>query len=126
MGIERHVTLAHSELIGAVQQAMVDQLRRDGRLRSDMELGLVFYSESADDICVRGTVRRLGRVVYELQGARAQLAAVATQLALQKLSPDHRRAIVPGAQVRWRAVRFLAGTEEMERFMVDVHFQTRA
>jgi hypothetical protein len=70
-------------------------------------------------------VCRQGKLLYELKGGRLQLAAVATQLALDKLSPIERSQLKPNAEVRWRAIKFTDGETKLERFMVDVEFRKR-
>lgn len=119
----RLVTVDHNEMVRAVQQAMAQQLQKDGRLRPGMELGLIFFSQRADEVQVVGRVRSAGQVLFELKGARPHLSAVATQLALAKLSPAERSGLQPSARVHWRTVRFTSEQESIDRFMVDVEFQ---
>lgn len=126
MAAERVITLDHSELVGAVQRAMAEQLRRDGRLGPEMELGLLFYADSPDDVHVVGRVRQGARVLFELKGRKPQLTALATRLALDRLPAEERRELVLSAEVAWRAVRFTAGGEQLDRFMADVTFRKRA
>lgn len=121
----RVVTLDHSDLVSGVQRAMAEQLRRDGRLQSGMEIGLVFCLLTREEISVCCTVRRFGQALFELKGGRPQLCAVATQLALDKLEPDERRGLEPLAQVHWRAVRFTDGDGSADRFLADVEFYER-
>lgn len=122
---ERLVTLDHSEVVRAVQRAMAEQLQRDGRLEADMELGLVFYSTTPDDMRIVGTVRRYGQTLFELTGSRAQLSAVAAQLALSKLASAERKGLEAAADVRWRTVQFADENETFDRFIVDVAFRGR-
>lgn len=119
------VALEHDELVQAVQQAMAEQLRRDGRLRPGAELGLVFWANRDDDLNVRGTIRAGGRTLFELKGNRSHLAAVAAQLALSKLDPALKRSVESAAQVRWRAVRLTGFEENIDRFTADVEFSYR-
>lgn len=128
MGPAKMVTVDHTELIAGVQQVMVEQLRRDGRLSRDMELGLLFYAHTPDNVHVVGRVRRCGEVLFELKGSGPHLCAVATQLALEKLRPEERRALAPTAEVRWRTIRFTGESEAdaLDRFMVDVQFMHQA
>ena len=121
----RIVSLDHSELISAVQQAMAGQLRRDGRLLPGAELGLLFYASSPDDLHVVGRVRQGSQVLLELTGRKAQLSAVATQLALDRLPPAERRCLAPDARVEWRNVRFTGDGEPLDRFFADVTFRRR-
>lgn len=123
---ERIVSLDHTDLIRAVQQAMAGQLRRDGRLRPGSELGLFFYATGPDDLHVVGRVRQGSQVLFELTGRKPHLSAVATQLALDRLSPDERQGLAPEARVSWRNVRFTGDGEPLDRFFVDVAFSRRA
>lgn len=126
MQAARTVTVLHSDLVAAVQAAMVDQLRRDGRLEEGMELGLTFYSAAGDDVAVLGKVRRGGEVLFELEGGRDELCALATRVALDRLTPEEIRQLQPPAEVHWRTVRFSTPKETMDRFFIDVRFQRRS
>lgn len=119
------VTLDHTDLVRAVQEAMAAQLRRDGKLRSGMELGLTFYATTTDDLHVVGRVRQGGRVLHELTGRKSHLSAVAAQLALNRLKPGERQNLLPTAAVHWRVVRLTDADESLDRFMADVHFLHR-
>ena len=121
----RTIQLDHTEIIRATQQAMIAQLRRDGRLTPGMELGLTFSAPTYGDIYVTGTVRRDGQALHELTGRRPQLCAIATQVALDKLSRQEQRSYLPEARVHWRIVRFSDDTGVMDKFVVDVEFQER-
>ncbi len=119
------VSLGHQELVGGVQRAVAQQLQRDGRLQAGMELGLVFCLHTPQDMSVSCTVRRYGQILFELNGGRSQLCAVATQLALDKLEPEERSGLEPQAQVRWRALRFTGEHEHMDQFVAEVEFRER-
>lgn len=123
--MERLVTVDHSEVVRGVQEAMVGQLRRDGRLGPGMELGLAFYATAADDLHVVGRVRRGSQVLFELQGRKPQLSAIVAGLALAKLRPDEQRTLEPAADVHFRLVHFTADDETVDRFMADVSFRSR-
>jgi hypothetical protein len=122
---DRLVSLDHSEIVLGVQTALAKQLQRDGRLEQEMELGLLFYAEKPDDMRLVAQVCRHGQLLFELKGGRPHLAAVATQLALDKLSPTERSQLEPKAEVRWRAIKFSGTDTTLERFMVDVEFRKR-
>jgi len=119
------VTLDHTEVVRAVQHAMAVQLQRDGRLEKDMELGMVFYSDVPEQMYVLGSVQRCGRTLFELKGDRPQLCAVATQLALTKLTPAERSGLAAAADVHWRTVQFTSDGQSFDRFLVDVAFRRR-
>jgi hypothetical protein len=125
MQSDRLVSLDHSEIVSGVQTALAKQLQRDGRLEKEMELGLLFYAKKPDDLSLVAKVSRHGKVLFELKGGRPHLAAVAIQLALDKLSPLERCQLEPQAQVRWRAIKFTGDESTLERFMVDVEFRKR-
>jgi hypothetical protein len=120
----RTIALDHNELVRAVQQAMAAQLARDGYTEPGIELGLLFSSHREDDLTVIGSVRRHGQVLCELKGSRNQLCAIATQLALTKLTLGERQGLRQPARVRWRVVHFTddSGGEGEDRFMADVEF----
>lgn len=120
------IALEHHELVRAVQEAMAQQLRRDGRLNGDAELGLVFFTDRGNDLRVKGIVRRAGETLWELSGGRTQLSAIATELALSKLPPRLHRSLQSTAVVRWRALRFVDENEEVDRFAADVEFNYKA
>jgi|GEM_PF-5232327 len=122
----RTISLDHAELVRAVQQAMVDQLRRDGRLGPGLELGLLFYADTPDDMQVVGRVREGSKVLFELTGRKPQLSALATQMALAKLESEERQMLAPEATVEWRSVRFSGEGEPLDRFFADVAFRRRA
>jgi len=125
MHSDRLVTLDHSEVVHALQTALAKQLQRDGRLEREMELGLHFYAQAPDDMSLVAKVCRHGKLLFELKGGRPHLAAVVTQLALDKLSSIERYQLEPTATVRWRAMKFSGDETTIERFMVDVEFRKR-
>lgn len=121
-GAERVISLLHSEVVRAVQEALAQQLTRDGKASPGQELGLTFYALTADQMTVVCDVREGGRTLFQMQGGPAQLAAVAATIALRRLSPAERKAIAGEASVRWRSVRLASGGEAIDRFLVDVTF----
>lgn len=123
--VERVVSLLHSEVVRAVQEALAQQLTRDGKAAPGQELGLTFYAITADQMTVVCDVREGGRTLFQMQGGPAQLAAVAAGVALRRLSPAERRSIAGEASVRWRSVRLASDGEEIDRFFVDVTFPLR-
>jgi len=122
---DRLISLDHSEIVHGVQMALTRQLERDGRLGQGLELGLLFYAEKHDGLNLVAQVRHNGKLLFELKGGRPHLAAVATQLALDKLPPMERSQFEPNASVRWRAIKFTGNESTLERFMVDVEFHKR-
>lgn len=121
-GAERVISLLHSEVVRAVQEALAQQLTRDGKASPGQELGLTFYALTADQMTVVCDVREGGRTLFQMQGGPAQLAAVAASLALRRLSPAERQAVAGEALVRWRSVRLASDGEAIDRFFVDVTF----
>lgn len=119
---ERVISLLHSEVVRAVQEALAQQLTRDGRAAPGQELGLTFYALTADQMTVVCDVRGGGRRLFQMHGGPAQLAAVAAGVALGRLSPTERKSIAGDATVRWRSVQFTGGGEAVDRFFVDVTF----
>lgn len=120
------ISVQHEELVQAVQVAMAAQLERDGYLTGDTELGLLFYAQRSDEMTVVGSVRRGGQTLFQLKGSRADLCALAAQLALDKLSPRETRGLGSNASVRWRTFRLEDGPEPVDRFLAEVEFQYRA
>ncbi|HLO02194.1 MAG TPA: hypothetical protein VK191_03690 [Symbiobacteriaceae bacterium] len=124
---ERVISLLHSEVIRAVQEALAQQLKQDGKAAPGQELGLTFYASTADQMTVVCEVREGGRPLFQMQGGPAQLAAVAAGVALRRLSPAERRRVAGDAAVRWRSVRLdSGGGEALDRFFVDVTFPLRS
>lgn len=122
---ERVISLLHSEVIRAVQQALAQQLSRDGRAAPGQELGLTFYAPTAEQMSVVCEVREGGRPLFEMRGGPAQLAGVAAGVALLRLSTAEQRRIAGDASVHWRSVRLASGGEALDRFFVDVTFTLR-
>lgn len=120
------ISVQHEELVQAVQLAMAAQLERDGYLTPDTELGLLFYAERPEEMRVVGSVRRGGQILFQMKGSRADLCAVAANLALGKLSPAQSRGLSSSASVRWRTFRLTEGPEPVGRFLAEVEFQYRA
>lgn len=123
---ERVISLLHSEVVRAVQEAMAGQLIRDGKAAPGRELRLTFYALSADQMTVVCDVREAGRTSFQMHGGPAQLAAVAAGVALRRLGPAERKAVSGDASVRWRSVRFTDQGAAIDRFFVDVTFRLRS
>jgi hypothetical protein len=122
---ERVISLLHSEVVRAVQEALAQQLRRDGRAAPGQELGLTFYATTPDQMTVLCDVRAGGRSQFQLKGGPAQLVAVAAGAALQRLTASERKRVAGDATVRWRSVRLASGGEALDRLFVDVTFPLR-
>lgn len=122
----RLIQLDHSEVVKAVQVAMVRQLHRDGRYFEDMELGLTIYAPSLDDAHATASVRYKGKDLFNMEGNRSQLCAVVTDLALSKLAKGESQRYRPQASVRWRMVRLSDEDGSKDIIVADVEFCERA
>ncbi len=119
--------VGHDEIKYGVREAMIDQLRRDGRLKPGMEIGLIFFSSERGNMEVEACILCAEEVPTVMDGDRRQICAVITNLVLRRFYPGEIQNYKPEATVRFQSSRFTYKNGDTEYvFFAEVKFEEKA
>lgn len=121
----RTFIVGQDEIVRGVRNAMVDQLKKERKLRPGMEIGLIFSSSDPGNMEVEASIILARQAPIIMRGDRRQISAVITNIALNRLAPGESRDYKPEVTVRFRSTRFTDDEGSLDTFFAEVEFHDR-